>query len=87
MNIFLFTMQGCDYCKEVKEMLKTEGIEYQEHDINEESEKWDSFKEFSGFDHVPQFLIKTKIGFTNISDFETLEEAVEELKTLISNNK
>jgi len=87
MNVFLFTMKDCDYCKEIKEMLSSKEIEYSERDIDVYKDEWETFKEFSEFDHVPQFLVKTKTGFTNISDFETLEEAIEEVITLINNNK
>jgi len=87
MKVFLFTMQGCDYCKEIKELLNSSGIEYSEKDIHENEEEWETFKEFSEYDHVPQFLVKTKIGFTPVSDFETLEEAVQEVLTLLENNK
>ncbi len=38
--IILYTMEGCPYCMQLKEMLTNEGIEFHERDIDKHEEEY-----------------------------------------------
>ena len=38
--VVLFTMEGCPYCVDLKNMLNESGIEYYDRDINEYEEEY-----------------------------------------------
>ena len=87
-RIFLFSMEGCPYCVELKEIFDKEKVDYVPIDTETHPKLFDALVEKSGFDHVPQILINDWDGekFTNgqcISDFDTLEEAFEKVKKIL----
>jgi len=87
-NIFLYTMYGCPYCSEVKELLNNEGIEYTERDCDEYEMQYEILKSNTDNDYVPAFEIRddekmTKRFLVPERDFEELSEAIEKIKYYI----
>ena len=79
--VFLYTMEGCPYCKEVKTLLEAESIEYTERDCDEYDLQYTLLKENTNNDYVPAFEIRddekmTKRFLVPERDFEELEDAV-----------
>jgi len=80
-HVVLFTMDGCPYCKDLKDMLTTESIEFIEADIDENVEEYELFKQVTNNEYVPAVMIVEE-GTTNAKfyaperDFEDLEKAV-----------
>jgi glutaredoxin len=53
----IFTMKGCPFCVELKEMLEKEDIFFVDRDIHEHEEEYDLFVELTGNDFVPAFML------------------------------
>ena len=88
-NVYLFKMDSCPHCHELQDLLRDSKIKFKTIDINKHGKLFDSVIEKTGFDHVPQLLINEwdGKGFINskfVSDFETLDEAVEQVKFLLN---
>lgn len=50
-------MQGCPFCVQFKDMLKEEGIDFFDRDIDEYKEEYDMFSEITKNDLIPALLI------------------------------
>mgnify|MGYP002633851695 FL=1 len=57
LNVIVYTMEGCPFCVEFKEMLVKEGIEFFDRDIDEYKSEYDIFVEVSDNDMIPALLI------------------------------
>jgi glutaredoxin len=55
--IILYTMEGCPYCMQLKEMLTNEDIEFHERDIDKHEEEYDVFSNIVENDFVPAVLV------------------------------
>jgi glutaredoxin len=82
-------MDTCHHCDELKELLHKENIPFKTIDTNKHRKLFDIVASKTGFDHVPQLLINEWDGekFINsryVADFETLPEAVDQVKFLMS---
>jgi glutaredoxin len=83
----VFTMKGCPYCVELKEMLDDSNIDYVNRDIDEYSEEYDMFSEVVGNEYVPALMLienpendpKSHL-YAPERDFNELEEAVKIIK-------
>jgi glutaredoxin len=43
LSVIVYTMKGCPHCKDFKELLVKEGIEFHDRDIDEYEEEYDIF--------------------------------------------
>lgn len=89
-NVYLFKMDSCPHCDALKELLYKEKIQFKTIDTDKHKKLFDIVASKTGMDHVPQILINEWDGekFINsryVADFETLEEAVDQIKYLKSN--
>lgn len=87
-SVFLYTMYGCPYCSEVKELLDSEGIEYIERDCDEYEMQYEILKNNTDNEYVPAFEIRDDKKFTKRflvpeRDFEELPDAVKKIKQYI----
>jgi glutaredoxin len=57
LSVVVYTMKGCPFCVEFKEMLVNEGIEFYDRDIDEYKEEYDIFTEITKNDMIPAMLI------------------------------
>lgn len=57
LNIIVYTMKGCPFCDEFKQMLTKESIEFYERDIDEHSEEYDKYSQITKNDMVPALMI------------------------------
>ena len=57
LNVVVYTMKGCPFCDEFKEMLVHEGIEFYDRDIDEYKEEYDLFSNITESDLIPALLI------------------------------
>lgn len=86
----LFTMKGCPFCVELKEMLNKEGIDFVDRDIHEYEEEYDIFVEVTGNEYVPAFMLiespenePTTELFAPYRDFEDISEGFEIIKAFL----
>lgn len=57
LNIIVYTMKGCPFCVDFKEMLTKEGIEFFDRDIDEYKDEYNSFSKITENDMIPALLI------------------------------
>jgi glutaredoxin len=60
MEVIVYSMKNCKFCKEQKEFLAEKGIEFEERDIHENEEYFQEFKELGGYG--TPFTIKKENG-------------------------
>jgi len=86
----LFTMKGCPYCVELKEMLEKEEIPYVDRDIHKYEDEYDLFVEVTKNEYVPAFMLiespeedpKTEL-FAPDRDFQDINEGFEIIKNFV----
>jgi glutaredoxin len=57
LNVIVYTMKGCPFCTDFKEMLTNEGIEFFDRDIDDYDEEYQLFTEVTDNDMIPALLI------------------------------
>ena len=57
LNVIVYTMEGCPFCTEFKEMLTKEGIEFFDRDIDKYEKEYEIFSEVTDNDMIPALLI------------------------------
>jgi glutaredoxin len=57
LNVIVYTMKGCPFCVDFKKMLKKEGIEFFNRDIDEYKDEYDLFSKIAENDLIPALLI------------------------------
>jgi glutaredoxin len=57
LSVVVYTMKGCPFCTDFKEMLVNEGVEFFDRDIEEYKEEYDLFVEITSNDMIPSLLI------------------------------
>lgn len=84
LHVVVYTMQGCPFCDEFKEMLVKEGIEFYDRDIDVFKEEYDTYSQVTDNDMVPALLLIESSGVRNKSflyaperNYNELTEAVD----------
>ena len=57
LSIVVYTMKGCPFCVQFKELLNNEGIEFFDRDIDEHKDEYDIFTEITNNDMIPALLV------------------------------
>jgi glutaredoxin len=57
LNVIVYTMEGCPFCTEFKDMLTKEGIEFFDRDIDKHEKEYEIFSEVTDNDMIPALLI------------------------------
>ena len=65
LNVIVYTMKGCPFCVDFKKMLKKEGIEFFDRDIDEYKDEYDLFSKIAENDLIPALLIEHLIQSLN----------------------
>lgn len=84
-------MKGCPFCEIMKEQLNREEIEFYDRDIEIYEEEYEMFKEITGNDFVPAFMVVESLDDEPIThlyaperDFNEIEEGVSIIKELFN---
>ena len=88
----LFTMKGCPFCVELKEMLEKEDIFFVDRDIHEHEEEYDMFVNITGNDYIPAFMLieepESEEPITELfapdRDFDDINEGFEIIKNFLN---
>ena len=56
-TVVVYTMKGCPFCVEFKDMLKENKIKFIDRDIDKYSDEYDLFVEITSNDMIPSMLI------------------------------
>lgn len=88
LHVIVYTMDGCPFCDEFKQMLTKEGIEYHERDIDIFKEEYDTFSKVTENDMVPALMLIESVGDNHKSylyvpekNYYELTEAVDLINT------
>ena len=87
--VYIYSMEECPHCTDLKEMIKAEGINFKTIDIDEFEDDWEKVKKITQGEYVPTLLVrdtktrKRKYISPDV-DFEDLEEALYLLKKELS---
>jgi len=57
LSVVVYTIKGCPFCVQFKEILTNEGIEFFDRDIDEHKDEYDIFTEITKNDMIPALLI------------------------------
>ena len=79
LNVIVYTMKGCPFCVDFKKMLKKEGVEFFDRDIDEYKDEYDIFSEITDNDMIPALLIIEGSGKDYKSFLYTPEKNYNEL--------
>jgi glutaredoxin len=86
-QVVVYTMKGCPYCVELKELLVKENIEFVDRDIDEHEEEYDVFTKVVENDYIPALLIIKEGGeklqsflYAPERDYNELTEAIDLVK-------
>ncbi len=81
----IYGFSACPYCKELKELLTKDGIQFIDVDIDlpENQEEFNKVMEIANADEVPIVRVGTQLLVPNVS-FKTIVEAVELTKKFLA---
>ena len=91
-RVYLFSMDGCPHCLEMKTMLDGEGITHEVKDIDEYADEYNEFiKLVDDNEYVPAFLcieiddnkVVRHLAMAPDRDYQDLEEALVKVKEFI----
>lgn len=80
----IYSIAECPYCKELKEILTTEGIEFVDVDVNlpENEAEWDKLHSITKSDDVPIVKVGKQLLVPNVS-FRSIREAADLTKKFL----
>jgi len=81
----IYGFSACPYCKELKELLTKDGIQFIDVDIDlpENQEEFNKVMEIANADEVPIVRVGTQLLVPNVS-FKSIVEAVELTKKFLA---
>lgn len=85
MEIYIFTLNACSHCAELKRKLNELNISFHDVEITKNQKLWDAVKAQTGYDILPTVFIQTDdIGnglvYTPGRDFKDTDEIIEIIK-------
>lgn len=57
-RLIVFTLNGCGFCKSIKQKLKDDLISFTEYEINEYPDLWEQVVSQTNSDYLPTFFIR-----------------------------
>jgi glutaredoxin len=89
--VIVYTMKGCPFCVDFKDMLDSHKIKFYDRDIDEYSDEFDMFVELTGQDYIPAFMLVDESEsdepipklYAPDKDFNDLEEGIEIIKKFL----
>ena len=90
--IFLYTMDGCPHCAEIKKKLKESKIDFEERNIKNHEGEYKKFVEATSSEYLPAMTLieinaneEPKVNLLTPDDsFDTIDEAVMKIKEFLS---
>ena len=83
--VTIYGFKDCPYCTELKDILTTEGIEFNDVDVEltENQEEFNKIMEISKADEVPIVKVGKQLLVPNVS-FRSIKEAAELVKKFLA---
>ena len=79
-EVIIYTRNGCEYCKELKDILKEEGIKFIEKEVSKYRNEFNVVSNTVGMGIFPTMLVNENYIIPN-RDYQNLHQGVEILKT------
>lgn len=86
-SVVVYTMKGCPFCTQFKDMLNENNIEFYDRDIHEYSDEYNLYTEITKCDLIPSLMVIETDGEEHKSflyapeqHYNQLEEAVNIIK-------
>jgi glutaredoxin len=86
-NVIVYTMKGCPFCSQFKDMLSENGIEFYDRDIHEYQDEYQLFTEITGSELIPSLMIiegneedHESFLYVPEKDYQELTEALDIVK-------
>ncbi len=83
-KVIVFTMKGCPFCTQMKDLLGEESIEFYERDIDDHKDEYDMFVKLTKSEYIPAIMIvegkHKSYLYAPERDFKELTEAVTIIK-------
>lgn len=81
-SLYIFTLEGCGRCAQLKKRIRDISVPFNEVDIEKNSEIWESVVESTGNEYLPVLFFRegeTEKGpiFCPMKDYNTDEEVLE----------
>jgi glutaredoxin len=90
LTVLVYSMKGCPFCEQFKEMLTNEDIEYFDRDIDVYKDEYDKFSQITNNELIPALLIiegedkkYDSFLYAPDRDYNELNEAVDIIKNHI----
>ena len=82
-KVFIYTIDSCPYCTELKEILTKEGVEFTDINVNlpENEKEYDKIYELTKSEMVPIIRVGKQLLVPEVS-FKSIKEAAELAKKL-----
>jgi glutaredoxin len=85
MEVFIFTLNDCEHCQDLKNRLFNEQIPFKDFEINQHKPFWDDIVKQTGSEYVPTVYLrdknkKTARILTPLKDFNNGDEAINIIK-------
>jgi glutaredoxin len=84
-SIYIFTLNGCSHCAELKKKLSEINIPFHDVEITRNKQMWEAVKTQTGFDILPTVFMPTDdmgngLVYTPGRDFQDVNEIIEIIK-------
>jgi glutaredoxin len=90
LTVLVYSMKGCPFCEQFKEILTNEGIEYFDRDIDVYKDEYEKFSQITNNELIPALLIiegedkkYDSFLYAPDRDYNELNEAVDIIKNHI----
>jgi len=87
LSVVVYTMKGCPFCEQFKDLLTTESIEFFDRDIDEYKEEYDLYSKITENELIPALLViegenddYESFLYAPDRDYNELTEAVDIIK-------
>jgi glutaredoxin len=85
MEVFIFSLMGCEHCEDLKKRLTNEQISFKDFEINKHKPFWDEIVKQTGSDLVPTVFLKddkrkTARVLVPLKDFNNGDEVIKIIK-------
>lgn len=84
-KLIIFTLNGCGFCKNIKQKLNDELISFTEYEINQYPDLWEQVVNQTNSEYLPTIFIKEENSTTGevfcpIKDFDNEEDILNIVK-------
>jgi glutaredoxin 3 len=75
-KVVIYTKNHCPFCIRAKQLLQAKGVDFEEHNMEDQAEELEQLKNRTGLRTVPQIFINDQLigGFTDLAALDSKGE-------------